>query len=107
MRCCCWVLGEGEGVASGGEQEVDEGWRRQGRSGERKASGLAATSSGRDSRMEMKAPEEPRELEHPGGVALGREGEQYGAAAGGRREKFGIPQCSKVGFGVLPSRKLV
>ena len=67
-------------MASGGEQKADVGWRRQGRSGERKASGLAATSSGRDSRMETNAPraEEPRELEHRGGVALGREGEQYG-----------------------------
>ena len=76
-------------MASGGEQKADVGWRRQGRSGERKASGLAATSSGRDSRMEMKAPrvEEPRELMHPGGVALGREGEQYGAAAGGESDR--------------------
>ena len=83
-------------MASGGEQEVDEGWRRQGRSGERKASGLAATSSGRDSRMEMKAPrvEEPRELEHRGGVALGREGEQHHAAAGGRAPVAGHLWCA-------------
>ena len=71
-----------------------------------------ASSGWREARVEdgdAEAPraEEPRELEHRGGVALGREGEQYGAAAGGRWEKFGILQCSKVGFGVLISRKLV